>query len=443
MRIHLEKIKIILCDIINPVSDRQADLTRNGAAVMKNKDLHQIQGYVFSETGRSDYILDKYKHSKYTEIIDRTGYLMLPSFFDTHFHWVQDDVREMPKEDLLNWLNEFVWPHESGFRDPAYSEYKARAFAEKLISAGTLGGACYSSIHSHTVDHALKFFKGSFTVGNVLMTMNSPDFLLQTESDALNSVKEKSELYREKYAATPRFAPTAGPDVMKKASEYACHNNSFIQTHLSETVREIDFVLSIYRKIKGFEDVKNYTEIYSRCGLLGQKTIMGHCIHVSDEELELLKKSGTSIAHCPSSNAPIEESGLGSGLFDFRKAEKAGVRWALASDIGGGPFLSMFDVMRSFVQQNRNKNIKEASYIKALYRATAAGAEIMGLKESHGNLDCGKTANFILVDSPKEIKNETSEDILKTVCESRSCCREKYIEIVKSTFLEGEEIFTR
>ncbi len=132
---------------------------------------------------------------------------MLPPFYDIHFHWVQDDVREMPKENLLNWLQNYVWPYESKFSREEYSDFKCRQFAEKLTASGTLGGAVYCSIHSHTADHALKYFKGNFIAGNVLMTMNSPGYLSQTEDEAVNLVKIKSLQYGEKYAVTPRFAP--------------------------------------------------------------------------------------------------------------------------------------------------------------------------------------------------------------------------------------------
>src|SRR5690606_22197023 len=133
----------------------------------------------------------------------------------------------------------------------------------------------------------------------------------------------------------------------------------FKQTHLSETRAEIDFTLSLYReKFPEFKKVRSYTEIYEKVGMLGKRSPMGHAIHLSAAELKTLSQTKTAIVHCPTSNAPIKDLGLGSGLFDFRRTEKARVRWALGSDIGGGPFLCMLDVMRSFVEQNRRKGIK-------------------------------------------------------------------------------------
>ena len=84
-------------------------------------------------------------------------------------------------------------------------------------------------------------------------------------------------------------------------------NRSFIQTHLCETKEEIDVVMDIFSTLPGFENVKSYTEVYERCGLLGPKSIFGHGIHLNDEELRMLKNSSSSLAHCPTSNAPVED----------------------------------------------------------------------------------------------------------------------------------------
>ena len=102
---------------------------------------------------------------------------------------------------------------------------------------------------------------------------------------------------------------------------------------------------------------------------------MGHGIHLSSSELSMLKKTKTAIAHCPTSNAPISKKGLGSGLFDLKTISKNKIRWALGSDIGAGPYLSMVDVMNSFVSQHKKQGL--ANYTRAFYRATLAGEEII------------------------------------------------------------------
>jgi len=431
--------KIILCDYVNPLTDKKAEFVLGGAIVLKR----YTNGYKIFEKGKEEKIMKKYTSKKSLEVIDKMGQLAMPGFFDMHFHWVQDDVRLMPKDNLLEWLSKYTWPYEAKFKDKKYSTNKAASFSKELLAVGTLGGACYASIHGHTVDHALKYFVGDYVVGNVLMTMNSPDYLSQTKKNAVSLVEKKAAKFKKNYAMTPRFAPTTAPDVMKQGGVIARKNQSFIQTHLSETKNEIDYVLSLYREIPGFEDVKTYTEIYDRCKVLGPKTIMGHGIHLGKDELKVLAKTKTKIAHCPTSNAPIKEKGLGSGLFDFKNIEKNKIDWALASDIGGGPFLSMFDVMRSFVQQNEKKKIKEATYVKALFRATLKGAELLGLDKKTGNLDSGKEANFIFVDTPKLKEKMSVEEVLKKVIVSKKTKRDEYDNLVNSTFYKGDIVFTR
>jgi guanine deaminase len=430
--------KIILCHILNPKSDKSCDFIKNGALVLKRTD----SGYKVLEIGKEKAILPKYCNKRSIEVMDSLGKVCMPSFFDTHFHWVQDDVRLMPKKNLLQWLINYTWPYEAKFKDKSYSKQKAQSFAKELASVGTLGGACYASIHSHTADDALKYFIGDFVVGNVLMTMESPDYLTQTKKQAISLVKKQTEKFKNKYALTPRFAPTTHPDVMVETAKYARKHKSFIQTHLSETTNEIEYVLGLYSKIKGYEKVKTYTDIYKKAKMLGSKTIMGHGIYLSDDELETLSKTKTSIAHCPTSNAPVKQKGLGSGLFNFKKAEKFKIHWSLASDIGGGPFVSMFDVMQSFVSQNQKANVKGATYTKALFRATVAGAQALKLSKTHGSLDKGKFANFILVNAPKDLPAK-SEEVLQKIISKNKSSRAKYDSMVEQTFYKGECIFSR
>jgi guanine deaminase len=327
------------------------------------------------------------------------------------------------------------------FANKKYAKDKAKKFFKKLASAGTVGGACYSSIHEVALDAAMSEVKGDFVIGNVLMNMYSPEKLTQTENDSLELTKKLIKKYGKRHCFTPRFAITTTPKVMKKGSQMADKANCFKQTHLSETPAEIDFVLSIYRKIPGFEKVTSYTEIYQKTGMLGKRSLMGHGIHLSSNELKVLKKTKTSIIHCPTSNAPIKDKGLGSGLFDFKKVEKEKITWALGSDIGGGPFLSMFDVMRSFVDQNKKKNISDASYVMALYRSTLAGAKILGMGKNAGNFEKEKDANFIVVPMKKNITGRNPEEVLQKLIGQYKLKRSLYDNLVSKTYYKGLAIF--
>lgn len=428
------KYKIIYCDYIGPLSEKSWDYQKNGALVLRKSK----KGYIFDTYLKAKSVgtfkksnLGQFKEYDFREAI------ALPTFFDMHFHWVQDDVRTMPKDSLLDWLSNYTWPSEAKFKDQSFSSNKARHFSKELIKAGTLGGAVYSSLHPHSVDHGFDDFLGDFIIGHVLMSMNSPDYLNHSSKDALKMVKEYFKKYKNKYALTPRFAPTTDPNLMKQGASIAKKYRGFIQTHLAETPQEIDYVLGIYKHIKDFEKVKSYTEIYHKCGVLGPRTIMGHGIYLSKDEWELIKKTKTVIAHCPTSNAPVNELGLGSGLFNLKEARKRNIRWVLASDIGGGPYLSMLDVMDSFLKQHERAKVKVTAQ-EALYRSTLAGAEVLGVAKTSGSITPGKFANFVLFPKASDAtKAETQmRDLLGIVGDKR----ERYLDLSLATFYKGELI---
>ncbi len=436
--------KLVLADIINPVNDQLASYYKDGAMLLKRSKSKSSSGFYVDRVGKRLDLIKLVKDSE-CEILDFRGKLVVPTFVDTHFHWVQDDVCLMPKDNLLQWLKKYTWPAESKFKNKEYTKLKSKFFAKKLLSVGTTAGAVYCSIHQHTVLASAKEFVGDFIFGNVLMTMNSPDYLLQTESDAIASVRELSSKLKKRYALTPRFAPTTSPSVMKMSGKMAKRNGSFIQTHLSETTNEIEYVLSIYSSFAKFKKVLTYTEIYDRCGLVTDRTIFGHGIHLSDKELKLLSKKGASIAHCPTSNGPIDEFGLGSGLFDFEKCNANKVAWALASDIGGGPFLSMIDVMNSFVYQNKRAKVKSATYVMALNRATNAGAKILKIKRT-GNFKRLNWANFVVIDDIFSGRgSDSGEKRLEAAFKTNSGikARKKTENVILKTFYKGNCLFGR
>lgn len=426
-----QNLRFYRASVLNPKSDTKCSYISDALVVVKKDKIKDVLSY---SKGQKKY------HGEMTKsnTVDFGNAVIMPGFFDMHFHWVQDDVREMPKDSLLEWLEKYTFPTEMKFKDQNYSKKRAKEFFKRLTQAGTLGGACYSSVHGHALEAAMDQVKGDFVIGNVLMNMNSPQELTQSEDESLELTKKLIKKYGKRHCFTPRFAITTTPKVMKEGSKLADKAKCFKQTHLSETPNEIEFVLSLYKKIPGFEKVKSYTEIYQKTGMLGKRSLMGHGIHLSDEELKILKKSKTSIIHCPTSNAPLSEKGLGSGLFDFTKIEKSKVRWALGSDIGGGPFLSMFDVMRSFVEQNKKKGIEGASFIKALYRSTLAGAKILGTHNNNGNLNVGKEANFIVVH--KVLKDGDPEDILESIIKKHRKSRERYDNLAEAVYFRGTKI---
>jgi guanine deaminase len=424
--------------LLNPRGDRDCQIFPRGVLVVeKRHESAWIREVLPWEEARKRHL--RVMRSSNTR--DFGDSVILPGFFDMHFHWVQDDVRTLPKDSLLEWLEQYTFPAEMKFASTAYSRKKAKSFFRRLTRVGTLGGAVFSSVHETALHAAMREARGDFIIGNVQMNMNSPEALRQTGPESVAGVKRLFVRYGTRYAFTPRFAICTDPGVMDFGGKQADRLKAFKQSHLSETQAEIDFTLALYRKIPGFERVRTYAEIYQRASMLGPRSLMAHGIHLSNSELELIRKTRTVIVHCPTSNAPLAERGLGSGLFDFRGANRRKIRWALGSDIGGGPFLSMFDVMRSFVDQNTRAGRRGATCISALYRATLAGAEILGVGKRTGNLDRGKEASFIVVPCPGASSEIRAEALLSRLLERHASHRERYDDSVSHVYYRGKRVF--
>ncbi len=435
----LVKNKFFLGNILSPKDERSAHWKPGHGLWLERKP--NTSKYFIKRILTNKELEKAAMRCRSAEVLDYREFIFTPTFCDLHFHWVQDDVRSMPKNDLLFWLKNHTWPSEQKFESVSYTRKKIKEFSKELLRAGTMTGGCYSSIHEHATRLGIDLFPGELIVGNVQMTMNSPDYLLQSKSDCLKVTRSLAKKFKSRYAVTPRFAITTHPEVMKKSAFIAKKNNSFIQTHLSETKQEIEAVMDIYSKIPGFEKVKTYTEVYELSGILGPKTIMGHGIHLNSKELKLLRKTKTAIAHCPTSNAPKRMKGLGSGLFNIKDVMKAKISWALGSDIGAGPYLSMVDVMNSFVTQQKASGL--ANFTHAFFRSTLAGESILKSEHRRGSLDEGKEGNFLVFDyrSISSLKNMSSEEVLKSLFflgpRKRATCEG----INKGTFLQGNKLF--
>ncbi len=414
--------------IISPESDEELSYLEDGVLVI-------------GPSGRIKEVLPTWEYSpsaglKVQELEDSNGLMtILPPFSDLHFHWVQDHVSQMSKDRLLDWLTTYVFPEEARFAESEFANQRASEFSRKLLGCGTLSGSVYASAHPQSSHAAMRFLKGDFRVGSVVMTENAPEDLHQTLDDAKTMVEDLLGCYGSKFVVTPRFALSCNPQTLKVLGELAAHKDSFIQTHLCETENEVNQTLKFYASFPETRHVDSYLEIYAKFGLITHRTLLGHCIYLNDSEKQILSKTGAKVAHCPSSNAPIEDRGLGSGLFDYRSADEHGIEWALGSDIGAGPYLSMLDVMQSFLAQNRNYGT-DPGVARALNRATLKGAELLEFPKL-GKLATGYEGSFIAFPSTQKTDPKT---ILEELLDRD---RNQFNTLAQKTIHKGEEVYTK
>ena len=168
---------------------------------------------------------------------------------------------------------------------------------------------------------------------------------------------------------------------------FRSHPDCLVQTHLSENHAEIAYTRELY------PDALDYTDVYAKYGLLGPKSLFGHCIHLSDREAGAMRESGSVAVFCPTSNLF-----LGSGLFDMARLRSANVRVAVATDIGGGTSYSM---LKTLDEAYKVLNLQGQRYhpLRSFYQMTLGNARALSMEDKIGTLAAGTEADFIVLDA--------------------------------------------
>lgn len=433
----MEGAKLFLGQIFSPQSeDRFVFFRRGGIAVDSNGKILAV----------GDYEELRQNHAGVT-LVDLSGRLILPGFVDTHIHLPQYGSVALYGKELLEWLNKYIYPAERDFTTEV-AEAFCPLFFRSLLSYGVTTASIYCSVQKESAHVAFESARKSgirAIIGKVMMDRNSPDFLLE---DTKSSVKDSEELCRKWhgadngrlfYAFTPRFALTCSGDLMKVAGNLARTYGAYIQTHLAENLAEIE------QARKSFPEARHYTDVYFKAGLLGPKSVLAHAIHVSQDERSLLKDTGTCLSHCPTSNLFLK-----SGLMPLRELMDMGLCIGLGSDVGGGPTLSPFEVMRSAIYVHTARRFLsgflggDISPTTAFYLATLGGAKALGLENRVGTLELGKEADFVVVDPRKlsPLHEERDMDITSEALLSRLIFRGDD-RVVEQTYVRGQLCYDR
>jgi guanine deaminase len=327
------------------------------------------------------------------EVLEHRGKLLMPGFVDTHIHYPQTDIIAAPGEHLLTWLKEYTFPHEARFADKVHARAVADFFLGELLRHGTTTACVYCTVHRTSVE---AFFEAAqarglrMAAGKILMDRNSPADLRDTAEEGGRDTRELILKWhgheRLAYAITPRSAITSTPEQLAGAGRLAREfPGTLVQTHLAETVEEIAWVSQL------FPAARSYYEVYESAGLVRERSIFAHCIHLDPADRLAMAGHGASAAFCPSSNLY-----LGSGLFDIAASDAAGLRFAMGSDVGGGSSFSMLKTL-AYAYGVAQLKRQPLSPLRAFYLATLAGARAMGFTQI-GHLSPGAEADFIVLD---------------------------------------------
>lgn len=324
---------------------------------------------------------------------DLSDKLIVPGFVDTHIHYPQVDVIASYGTQLLDWLERYTFPAEQQFVHAEHARETASFFLDELLKNGTTTALVFGTVHPQSVDAFFQIAKVRnvrMICGKVMMDRNAPAPLLDTAESSYQQSQNLIDQWhgndRLGYAVTPRFAATSTAEQLAQAGRLLRNNPSVhLHTHMAENTDECDWVASL------FPDAQDYLNVYEQHGLVGKRSVFAHCIYLSDPAWKRLSNSGAAIAHCPCSNLFI-----GSGLFDFRAAQKHQVEVGLGTDVGGGDSFSMFRSINEAykIQQLQGHTITPEH---AFYLATLGGAKALDLHEHIGNFEKDKEADFLVI----------------------------------------------
>lgn len=387
----MARIRAFRSSILHCLADPGPSGSAAGVEYIEDGVLIATDGLI-SELGHAEKLLDTLSNS--VPVTDLTGKLIIPGLIDCHVHYPQIDIIASYGTQLLDWLTLYAYPEEEKFADAAHAIGVAEFFADELLRNGTTTALVFATVHPGSVDamfEAARARNMRLITGKVAMDTAAPRSLRDSADAAYGQSRELIERWhgvdRLGYAITPRFALTSTNAQLGAMGRLA---NEFpdvhVHTHLGENLDEIDAVA------KRFPKRRSYLDVYRHFGLLRERSVFAHCLHLDDEDRRAMAGHGGAIAFCPSSNLY-----LGSGLFDLQAAVDAGIATGVGTDVGAGTSLSMLRTLGDAYKVLQLKGQPLPAY-QALYLATLGAARALCLDDRIGNLAIGKDADFVVLE---------------------------------------------
>lgn len=327
---------------------------------------------------------------------------LMPGLVDAHLHAPQFPNNGIHLDlPLLEWLQNFTFPTEAKFADEKFARAVYAKAVDRVLRCGTTTASYFASMHLEATkilsDIILERGQRAL-VGKVNMMVNCPDYYRELSVE--DSVKKTEEfiLYVRSLKSplvqpivTPRFAPTCPRDQLERLGQLAAKHQCHIQSHLCESRAEKAWVKDL------FPGTKNYAEVYDSTGLLTEKTVMAHCVYLDDDEVALVRRGGTGVAHCPNSNLSLR-----SGICNVKRLLKEGLKVGLGTDCSGGFSASILDSLRQAVLVSKALSAMSDSphlTLEESFRlATLGGAKVLHMSDRIGNFEPGKEFDALLVD---------------------------------------------
>ncbi len=352
-----------------------------------------LEGGKIVARGTETEMLSQYE-SNDVDIVRYENKLIIPGMIDTHVHFPQTEMIAAYGEQLLTWLTEHAFPAEKKFINKEYGTKVANIFLDELLKNGTTTALVFGTVHPQSVDAFFEVAQQKnlrMICGKVMMDRNCPDDLQDTAESSYAESKALIEKWhgvdRLQYAVTPRFAPTSTPEQLSACTRLLEeHSDVYMHTHVSENLNECEWVK------ERFPAAKDYVGVYEDAGLLRNRSVLAHGIHLNERELNCIAENETAIAHCPTSNLFI-----GSGLLDLPAIQKLNIKIGMGTDVGGG---SSFSLLQTFNEAYKIQQLQgnKLSAFQGLYMNTLGGARALDLEGAIGQLEVGCEADVVVLD---------------------------------------------
>lgn len=319
-------------------------------------------------------------------VLDCAGSLVTPGLTDLHVHAPQYALRGQGMDlELLDWLNQYIFPEESRYASLDYADQAYRRFVEDVRRGPNTRACVFATVHRPATIRLMDLLEESglcAMVGKVNMDRNCPDTIREASAAAsAQSTRDWLERIEGRYRRTrpiltPRFIPSCTDELMGELGKLQRQYGLPVQSHLSENRGEIAWVRELC------PGAKHYGDAYHTYGLFGGPacpTIMAHCVYSEGEEAELLKEQNVFIAHCPASN-----TNLSSGIAPVRRFLQDGLRVGLGSDVAGGTHTSIFKAMADAIQVSKlrwrlvDQSLPPLTVREAFYLGTLGGGAFFG-----------------------------------------------------------------
>ncbi|KAK4444942.1 Metallo-dependent hydrolase [Podospora aff. communis PSN243] len=331
------------------------------------------------------------------------AHFFFPGFIDTHLHASQyPNVGIFGNSTLLDWLNTYTFPLEASLSDPAKARKVYTRVIRKTLAHGTTCAAYYATVDVPSTNLLADLCLAAgqrALVGRVCMDQLSPAYYRDESPEASLAATRESIAYIESIdpsfdivrpVLTPRFAPSCSAPLLRGLGELAAERPELpIQTHISENKNEIALVKELFPPSATGAGDDSYSSVYDAFGLLTDRTILAHGVHLSEFEAELIAKRGAKVSHCPCSNSAIT-----SGAARVRWLMEKGVTCGLGTDMSGGYSPSVLEAARHAALVSRHVAMggddkAKLTVEEVLYLATRGGAEVMGMQGKVGGFEVG------------------------------------------------------